>query len=222
MMPGIVGIPRRAVVHIETGDTDADLVHVGLSNKESASRSHPGYGGRVRGRGPATQEAGAERGAVGYLIYFILHGDGNTIERANRPTVLKASCGSASLSHHVFVIAFDEGAKGLVASVTLCNCPENFPGYSFRGRDAGPVGCGEIPDRFVNERLPCGGRGLRRMAPRGLCAAGWEDWQKRWWIVELKIPNSAQSSVTKQASDQNPTCGWIFKQPRDGAKTSSC
>ena len=43
----VVGIARRAVMRVQAGHADADLVHVGLADQQRARRPHPGDRRRV-------------------------------------------------------------------------------------------------------------------------------------------------------------------------------
>src|ERR1019366_955889 len=85
MVAVVIGIPRGAVVWIEAGDVDADLVHVCLADEQRASGAESRDGGGVFFRALGAEELRADGRGITGLVQFVLHRDRNAVERTERP-----------------------------------------------------------------------------------------------------------------------------------------
>src|ERR1035437_7255052 len=126
MIAVIIGIPRGAVVWIEAGDVDADLVHVRLADEQRARGAEAGDDGGVFFRARSAEELRSNRGGIASLVHLVLYSDRNAVEGAERPVGSPPIRGGARECHQVIAIDGDERSQRwriMLAPVTLCKKP---------------------------------------------------------------------------------------------------
>ena len=223
---GGVRVARRAVVRIQAGHANADLVHVGLADQQRAGRSHAGDDGGIFLARRLSQEGGADAGRVRRHVHLVLDRHRHAVEYAERPSRLDALRRLPGLPEHIFTIHGDDGAQGRLCSVAGHNGLDHAVGHVFRRDLPLAVGFGVILHRTVAETES--GQGWRAwpfLLGYGLRLDGQRsaviDWLRGWRLIEALLSQPGDAAALEQAGDQQAAQG-AFHEFDEQAQHPAC
>jgi hypothetical protein len=99
------------VVGVDAGDAEADLVHVGFADEERAGGAEAGDDGGIASGGLMAEEGSAGGGGEVQLVEFVLDGDGDAVEGAERAALTVAQSRGSGLGAEVFGVEGDKGTE---------------------------------------------------------------------------------------------------------------